>query len=168
MKVPKKMSDNVTFMLSNTASASQIFLDKQMEGLGLTRSQWMLLSHLFFVEGCNQKELADLMDIGKGALGKLAAKLEQKGWIIRRGMEIDGRAIQLYLKDEARPLAKLLVDLLFEETKRSLTGLSKEEVETMRSLMRRVHSNVDAVPVSARWKNIKQEIEKSVAGIDQQ
>lgn len=166
MRVPKRMSENVTFMLSNTSSASQIFLDKQMEELGLTRSQWLCLSLLYFVEGCNQKELADLMDIGKGALGKLAAKLEDRNWIYRRSTSEDGRAITLYLRDDARPIVKLLVELLFEETKRSLTGLSSEEVNIMRDLMRRMHHNVDTAPLSQRWLTIKSEVTLKIKGLN--
>lgn len=158
MKIPKKMSENILFILTQTTKASQLYIDKEMAAFGITRSQWTLLAHLYFVDNVNQKELADLMDIGKAALGKLAAKLETKGWIMRVADEIDGRAVRLSITDLAYPMVKKLVDLLFEESDRAITGLSKEDMNQLRGLLNKMRLNMEEVPPSKRWLRLKSEL----------
>jgi DNA-binding MarR family transcriptional regulator len=158
MKIPKKMSENILFILTQTTKASQLYIDKEMAAFGITRSQWTLLAHLYFVDNVNQKELADLMDIGKAALGKLAAKLETKGWIMRVADEIDGRAVRLSITDLAFPMVKKLVDLLFEESDRAITGLDKDDMASLRGLLNKMRLNMEEVPPSKRWLRLKSEL----------
>ena len=162
MKIPARMANNISFMLDQTAKASQRYLDQQMTALGLTRSQWLLLSVLYFVNGSNQKDLADILDVGKGAVGKLAHKLEQKGWLCRVADTQDARAFNLYISQRATPMVKKLVELLMEDTARSLTGIRNDELAVMRTTLRRIKNNVEAVPVSRKWKRLKTELEAEI------
>ena len=161
------MSENILFILTQTTKASQLYIDKEMAALGITRSQWTLLAHLYFVDNVNQKELADLMDIGKAALGKLAAKLEKKGWIMRQGDEIDGRAMRLSITEMAYPMVKKLVDLLFEESDRAVSGLNKDDMASLRNLLNKIRSNLDETPPSRRWQRLKAELVEEVTLLEE-
>lgn len=156
------MSENVPFMLAQTDKAVQVHVDKEVAEFGLTRSQWLLLSMLYFVNGCNQKDLSDLMDIGKGALGKLAKKLEQKGWIDRIIDSQDTRAIRLHISDEAMPIVKKLIDLLFEITRKIETDVSDEEIATLKQILNKIRLNVEVSPSTVRWKRLKSQLIEEV------
>lgn len=162
MKLSKKTSENINFMFTQTSSAMRVNVDKEMEDLGLTRSQWILLSMLHSMNGCSQQELATVMGIGKGALGKLVRKLAGKGWLRRDPNDSDGRIINLYITDQAQPMVEKLMELLFEDSRRSLTGISQEELTMMRSLMHRIRNNIDNTPYSTKWARIKQELTEEV------
>jgi DNA-binding MarR family transcriptional regulator len=85
----------------------RVKFDERMHRLGLSRSEWWLLAHLWFFEGMNQQELAVITDMTKGGVAKLVARLEAKGLIERRGCARDGRATkQIFLTPEGRPLAR--------------------------------------------------------------
>lgn len=158
MDLSATLTDNLAYMLHGTALDYELYFDREMEALGLTRSQWLLLAHLHFCDGINQKELADLMGIGKGAIGRLAQKLEAKHWIARLPDAEDGRAFKLRIKPRARPLVKKLVDMLILETERSLEGFSAAEVEAIRAQLRRIRRNIQAGPVPPRWLRLKAEL----------
>jgi MarR family transcriptional regulator, transcriptional regulator for hemolysin len=162
MKIPKKTAENVTFLISQTSNDMRSYIDKEMEALGLTRSQWILLSLLYSVNGCSQQEMATAMGIGKGALGKLARKLEEKGWINRIPSDSDGRVINIFISDKAYPLVGKLVDLMFEDSRRALSGISQEDINTVRGILFRLRGNIADLPPSPKWSKMKGELIESV------
>jgi MarR family transcriptional regulator, transcriptional regulator for hemolysin len=166
MKTPKRTAENINFMFSQTSNAMRVYIDKEMEDLGLTRAQWIVLSLLYSVNGSNHQELATHLGIGKGTLGKLVRKLENKGWLRRQANENDGRVINLFITDQALPMVKQLVELLFEESRRSLAGISQEEITLMRSLMNRIKDNIDHMPPSKKWSKIKQDLTRDIKLLD--
>src|ERR687891_423956 len=76
---------NFGFLVHDVARLMRVAYDRRARELGLTRSQWWVLNHLYFNEGINQSEFADLLDIEKPTLGRLLDRLEDKGWLERRG-----------------------------------------------------------------------------------
>ena len=163
MDIPKLLGDNIAFMMDRTSRDYQVFFDHEMAELNLTRSQWLLLTQLSFVDGSNQKELADLMGIDKSALGRLALKLEEKGWLRRELDDSDGRAYKLFISDKARPLVRGLVDMLLEETESSLRGFSAQETEALRGYMSRIQANIRKAEPSERWMKIKAKVLAGIA-----
>lgn len=166
MKIPKKMSNNIPFMLAQADKSVQVRVDSEVGDLGLTRSQWLLLSMLYFVNGCNQTDLSVFMDIGKGALGKLAKKLDEKGWIERRADEADSRAVRLYISDEAMPMVKKLNELLFETTRLIELDLSKEEKDVLREVLRKIRLNSENTPSTKKWKLLKSQLMSEIARVE--
>lgn len=158
MELPAQLADNLAFMIHRTALDYEIYFDNEMQALGLTRSQWLLLSHLYFCEGINQKELGELMGIGKGAIGRLAYKLELSGWIEREADREDRRAFRLYVRDKAKPLVRKLVEMLILETERSVEGVPAEEVEAVRRFLRRISGNIGDASSKPRWRLLKKQL----------
>lgn len=156
MKIPKKLNDNLAYMLHRTALNYQLLFDREMESLKLSRSQWILLAQLYFCDGINQKDLADLMELGKVAVGKLAQKLEKSGWISRIPDAEDGRAFKLTITPKAKPIVKNLVDLLVMETDYSLEGFSAREIADLRDYLVRIRKNLAQAQPSAKWRAIQQ------------
>ena len=158
MELPAELRDNIAFMLHRTSLEYEMYFDREMHALGLTRSQWLLLAHLYFCDGINQKDLGELMGIGKGAIGRLAQKLETSGWIERAPDPHDGRAFNLHIRDAARPLVRKLTDMLILETERSMGGLSGNDVALVRRHLRHLSHNIEHAPVSARWHTLKKQL----------
>jgi len=156
--LPAQLTDNLGFMVHRSALEYELYFDKEMHALGLTRSQWLLLSHLYFCDGISQKALADLMGVGKGAIGRLAQKLETSGWIDRIPDESDGRAFKLRIRTLAHPLVSKLVDMLIIETDRSLDGFKDQEVVAIRRYLRRISHNLVEAPVSTQWRTLKKQL----------
>ncbi len=58
--------------------------DEFMKPMAMTRSQWWILAHLSRHDGMIQSDLANVLDIGKAALGGLIDRLEASKFIERR------------------------------------------------------------------------------------
>jgi DNA-binding MarR family transcriptional regulator len=99
---------NFGFLVHDVARLMRVAYDRRTKALGLTRSQWWVLNHLYFHDGITQSELADLLDIERPTLGRLLDRLEVKGWIARRADRNDRRAKRLYLTGEVQSLMQAL------------------------------------------------------------
>jgi DNA-binding MarR family transcriptional regulator len=95
------------FLVHDVSRLRRTVVDKTMKPLGITRSQWWVLANLSRHEGgiMMQTELANVLDIGKVALGGLLDRLEANGMIQRVADPIDRRAKRIEMTDKG---AKLL------------------------------------------------------------
>ena len=55
--------------------------DRRVRRIGLTRSQWQVLSLLHRRPGVSQSELAEMLEVERATAGRMIDRLEQKGWV---------------------------------------------------------------------------------------
>lgn len=106
--IKEDLSRNFGFILNDVARLMRITFDRRVKALGLTRSQWWVLNHLFRNNGATQSELADILEIEKATLGRLLDRMEAKGWIRRQEHSTDRRAKCVFLTDEVEPAVKTM------------------------------------------------------------
>jgi DNA-binding MarR family transcriptional regulator len=99
---------NLGFLVHDVARLMRVAYDRRAKALGLTRSQWWVLNHLYFNEGITQSALADLLDVEKPTLGRLLDRLEAKGWIARQADPHDRRAKRVHLTGEVQAVMRAL------------------------------------------------------------
>ena len=102
------LSRNFGFIMNDVARLMRTAFDRRVRALGLTRSQWWVLNHLFRNDGITQSELADVLEVQKPTLGRLLDRMEQKGWIRREGHSDDRRAKRVFLTEEVEPAIKTM------------------------------------------------------------
>lgn len=137
MKHEETTDTNVGFLLHDSARLMRINYDRRMRELGLTRSQWWVLTHLFFREGISQTELSSVLEIERATLGRLLDRLEEKGWIVRRPDSYDRRVKRVFLTGEVGDMMKIMRSIAGEMRGQILEGLSeKEQNEFIRVLIR--------------------------------
>jgi DNA-binding MarR family transcriptional regulator len=116
--------------------------ERRVRDMGFTRAQWRVLAHLRRVEGINQSQLADRMDVEPIALVRLLDKLEAAGYVTRKQDPQDRRAYLLYLTDKARPLI-LKLEAISEELRQEMLGdLSAAERDALIDLLMRIKSKM--------------------------
>jgi MarR family transcriptional regulator, transcriptional regulator for hemolysin len=126
--VPREdLSRNFGFILSDVARLMRTAFDRRMRSLGLTRSQWWVLNHLFRNDGVTQSELAEILEVEKATLGRLLDRLEQKRWVRREGDAADRRAKRVFLTEEFEPSLKAMRAAAAELRRDALAGLSAED-----------------------------------------
>lgn len=106
--IKEDLSRNFGFILNDVARLMRNIFDRRVKALGLTRSQWWVLNHLFRNNGATQSELADILEIEKATLGRLLDRMETKGWIRREEHATDRRAKRVFLTDEVEPAVKAM------------------------------------------------------------
>jgi MarR family transcriptional regulator, transcriptional regulator for hemolysin len=120
-------SRNFGFILHDVARLLRTTFDRRVRALGLTRSQWWVLTHLFRNNGINQSDLADTLEIEKATLGRLLDRLEAKRWVRREADVSDRRVKRVFLTREVEPAMKAMRTAAAEVRREALAGLSADE-----------------------------------------
>lgn len=136
------LTRNFGFLLNDVARLLRTTYDRRVKSLGLTRSQWWVVTHLFRAQGVTQSELAEALEIEKPTLGRLLDRLEAKGWIRREHDATDRRAWRVYLTDAVEPAMKTMRAVAGELRRDAMAGLSAEDRERFVDLLIAVKSNL--------------------------
>jgi DNA-binding MarR family transcriptional regulator len=117
-------------------------------GLDVSKEQMIVLKKLHHEDGLNQNELAHLTWRDKSSLARLLAKMERKGYIIRRQHDLDKRANLVFLTDcgreifrNTRPIIQKVIDIMEKD-------LSKADIERMIEILKRIQENFTSETVS--------------------
>ena len=127
--------ENIGLLIHDVARLLRVLYDRQMSSIGLTRSQWWLLTYLFFKDGINQSELAILMDMEKAPLSRLLDRMEKKGWVIRKNENKDRRTKNIYLSESIKPLISSMRDKAAEYRSESLSILTDNELNKLKDIL---------------------------------
>lgn len=131
------------YMMHELSRLISTHVDRAMTEQRLTHSQWWGLMHVFQHEGATQTELAEILQMGRPAAGKLLGRLEAKRWIERRPDPNDNRVRRIYLRHEAVPIFELMTTegrQLFQDF---LTGISAAEEKRMLAGLRKIRANAE-------------------------
>jgi DNA-binding MarR family transcriptional regulator len=143
------LSRNFGFLLNDVARLMRTVYDRRVRSLGLTRSQWWVLNHLFRGDGVTQTELAETLEIEKPTLGRLLDRLEAKGWVRREDDATDRRAWRVYLTEEVGPAMRELRAVAAELRRDALAGLSAAERERFVDTLLAIKANLAKLPSGA-------------------
>ena len=121
------LSRNFGFLISDVARLMRKNFDSRVKEIGLTRSQWWLLNHLFRADGITQAELAETLEIERSSTGKLLDSLELKGWIKRVVDKKDRRSKRVFLTKEVEPTIKKMRGIAKKVREVSLGKLSSQQ-----------------------------------------
>lgn len=136
------LSRNYGFLISDVARLMRTTYDRRVRELGLTRSQWWVLTLLFRNDGVTQSELAELLEIERPTLGRLLDRLEAKGWVRREHDSRDRRAWRVHLTDAVEPAMRKLRKVASELRSDALAGLSAQERERFVDTLLAVKANL--------------------------
>lgn len=133
---------NFGFLVHDVARLLRTAYDRRTRALGLTRSQWWVLNHLYFNEGISQSELADLLDVEKPTLGRLLDRLEAKGWLERRAASGDRRVKRVHLTGEVQGLMRQLREIAADVRADALEGLDEAAREQFLATLVLIKANL--------------------------
>jgi MarR family transcriptional regulator for hemolysin len=136
------LSRNFGFLINDVARLMRTAYDRRVRDLGLTRSQWWVLNHLFRNDGVTQSELAEVLEIERPTLGRLLDRLEAKGWVRREHDARDRRAWRVHLTDAVEPAMRRLRKVAAELRSDALAGLSERERERFVDTLLAVKANL--------------------------
>ncbi|SEB17171.1 transcriptional regulator, MarR family [Variovorax sp. YR216] len=110
-----------------------------------TYPQWVPLHKLHMGQATTVAELARECELDTGAMTRLLDRLEAKGLCRRVRSVSDRRVVNIELTDEGRAAAKQVPHLLCRVQNEHLAGFSDEEWEQLKSYLRRILDNAQAI-----------------------
>ena len=133
------------FFMHDVSRLRRTAFDEFMKPLGVTRSQWWVLSHLSRNDGMIQSDLADELALNKASLGALIDRLETSGLVERRADDADRRVKRLFLASHAQQFVQEMSARSHQMSERVLEGLSREERDELTRMLQRVKQNLQAI-----------------------
>lgn len=138
----ERLDRNFGLILHDVARLLRTEYDRRVRNLGLTRSQWWVLTHLWWQDGLTQSELAELMEIERPSLGRLLDRLEAKNWVRRQVDSGDRRVNRIYLTTNVEPLMLEMRRHAASIRSDALAGLTEREREQFIDTLLTVKDNL--------------------------
>ena len=144
MKVMERenLDRNFGFLLHDVSRLMRTVFDRRGREIGLTRSQWLVLTMLYAKEGVTQSELADFMDLEKPTLGRLLDRMQEKELIERRPDRHDRRVNRLYLTEKVQEIMRALRKTAADVRKDALGNMAATEREDFIDTLIKIKNNL--------------------------
>ena len=142
---PLEDERHIGFLIADVARLMRTAFDRRVRGLGLTRSQWLVINRLHRRPGATQSELAEMLEVEKATAGRLVDRMEKKGWVVRRADAADRRVNRLHLTPEADLIQLQLAEIADRTIDDALGLLSPREREQFAEWMRQVKRRLQAM-----------------------
>ena len=107
-----------------------------------TPVQWRALAYLARMEGCLQRELADVVEVRPMTIGRLLDRMEEMKLVERRRDDSDRRAQRIYLTARARRAVREMRAIGLRCSSQAVRGLSAVERRALTDLLVRVRTNL--------------------------
>ncbi|MFM1815025.1 MAG: hypothetical protein RLZ98_1720 [Pseudomonadota bacterium] len=133
-------------LLHDVAHLLRTVIDREALPHNLTRAQWLTLEILEKSQGLTQVELAERLELGNPAVGRLIDRLEERGFVERRADPADRRIKRVYLRGEtALPILDELREVADDVRDKALKGLSRNEQRQLATILKAMKSNLSGV-----------------------
>lgn len=141
-KVPQEV--RIGFLVHDVSRMRRTLFDQAMRPLGITRSQWWVLSQLsrHARSGMLQTELARDLDVGKVSVGGLIDRLENAGYVKRVPEKTDRRAKRILITARGHEILRDMVAVGHRLNGIILAGLSPDAVAAAELALETMKENI--------------------------
>lgn len=147
------------FLIHDASRLRRTVFDQRLKSMGITRSQWWVLSNLSRHDGDGfaQIELARLLDVGKVTLGGLVERLEDNGLVVRVADKEDRRSKRVQMSRKGKALLNKIEVIAIEVNHEIMEGITAEEQQQLIEVLTKMKRNLkamDAVPASTAGRKV--------------
>jgi MarR family transcriptional regulator, transcriptional regulator for hemolysin len=132
----------IGLLLATTSKAVGRAFNDALAAYGGSIPIWLILNALKHEPRRSQLELARAVGIEGPTMTRHLDGLEQAGLVERRRDAVDRRAVQVQLTRAGHTLHGRLLKAVIAFNQRLRTGLSRDDVETLRRLLGQLQENV--------------------------
>jgi MarR family transcriptional regulator, transcriptional regulator for hemolysin len=129
--------------LFTASKAVRRAFDRSLAAADGSIPMWLVLTNLKSAAWRSQNDLAAAVGIEGPTLTRHLDALERQGLVRRRQDPSDRRAVVVELTDEGHAAHARLREVVIAFDRRLRSGLSQDEVDTLRELLGRLEANVE-------------------------
>lgn len=138
-----EFENSMGFVVNNTAKLFQRSLDLELrKNVGVTLSQWRVVSSLVLQPGLTQKEIADKMGIEGATLVPVIDKMEKEGLLKRKQDSTDRRVNRIYLTSKADSLWESMTNCALKIRKSSTRNISDSDIHITLDTLHKISKNL--------------------------
>jgi DNA-binding MarR family transcriptional regulator len=138
-----RIEESIGFLLRQLRIQMDRATDAEMTVHELTGAQWGPLLAIGRGLADTAAELSRLACVDTGAMTRMLNRLEAKGLLRRRRCAHDARIVRLELTEEGRRLCAEIPYSLSRVLNHLLRGFTEAELETLKTLVRRMLANAE-------------------------
>jgi DNA-binding MarR family transcriptional regulator len=139
-----RLDESIGYLVRQVRIQMERAIDAEMAEHDLTGVQWGPLLIIEFGLGDTAAELARVGCVDTGAMTRMLDRLEAKSLLRRSRCPKDARVVRLELTDEGRRLCRQIPFGLSRVLNRLLRGFTPDEVESFKSMCRRMLANAES------------------------
>lgn len=121
---------------------SQSIINKKLEDYDIGSGQHDFLYVISNNEGITQKELSNLLNIGKATTAKVVKKSIKNGYIKREKNMEDKRFYRIYLTDKGKQIVPIINSTFEEMIEIYANGFSEEEYTHIIKALKKIFKNI--------------------------
>jgi DNA-binding MarR family transcriptional regulator len=111
-------------------------------GFPVTSEQFSVIVHVWDQNGQPQYMLTEKLFKDKTTMARLVSSLEALGLVVRMPGENDAREKNVFLTKKGRDMMPEIVDVVSEILEQGQKGISEEELQICKDVLRRFHRNL--------------------------
>lgn len=140
----KNIENVILFQIDKTSKTSKQYSQKEFDkiGLDITVDQWGLLKIIHESDVLSQKELAVKSLRDPASITRTLDLLEKKQLIYREAIPENRRKYHILLSETGKNLIDTHMPLVSKMRQKSMKGFSKEELESLSSMLLRIQKNM--------------------------
>ncbi len=134
--------DHIGIKIHKTDLLLTGLIKAKLEPFNLAAEQNLIMMLLWEKDGLTQNQLVDKLNKDKTNIARMAANLENKGFIKRIPCTVDRRSVKLFLTSCGRELEKQVTPIAAEFNQIITNGMTKEELDELERLLSIINDNV--------------------------
>ena len=142
---PHPWSDSIAYLLRTGYRVFARALQERIQAEGVPIGSWPFLRHLWQQDGITQSDLTKAVGLMQPNTVAALKQLSRRGWVKQTRDAEDKRKIRIHLTPKGRELFYRAFPLALEARDQALADFSKDEIATLRSLLKRISKNLDVV-----------------------
>jgi DNA-binding MarR family transcriptional regulator len=139
-----ELDRHVFFWLTQVIGARDRELAQGLKDYGLRVPEWRALAALYARRHCTMSELADLATIDRTTLTRTVDRMQEAGWLERLADEEDMRVTRLALTASGKKMFERIWPEVQRLNELALDGLPKAEIDSLKRILERMRSNLEA------------------------
>jgi DNA-binding MarR family transcriptional regulator len=143
------IDDNLGYLVNRAARLMAQTFSRRLQRHGVALAQWAILLFLYARDGQTQRELSRVAAIEPPTAARTIDRMVRDGLVRREPHPHDKRATRIRLTPRAQALREQLAAESMAGNQFAARGLSADELETLKTLLRRVIDGLTAEDVKA-------------------
>ena len=153
--MPKDLTTSIRFgfLIHDVSRLRRIVIDRALKPVGITRSQWWVLSFLGRRDGMTQTALAADLDLTKVAIGGLLDRMESSAFVERRPDQRDGRIKRIYLTPAGTRFLGTIRANIQEVEREILADINEAALQVTTDTMFQIKRTLQAMAIGSYSEN---------------
>ncbi|GAB0157075.1 MarR family transcriptional regulator [Chryseobacterium sp. Alg-005] len=139
----EKLDSIIFYNIDKAIRAYRNYAQRQLKanGFNITIDQWLIIKAILENPGITQSEIGDLVFKDNASVTRMIDLLAKSGFIIRHPHPEDRRKANLEVTESGVKIIKDVQNLIENNRKLALKGVSKKELEIMNTALLRISDN---------------------------